>query len=253
MSASNLIELLRAARASGRLIDALPDGAALGTLDDAYAVASRLAEGRGAIGGWKIGATGARGQAMLGLNEPFFGRIFSDTIHAHPARVRGPGPFAIEPEIGFIMARNLLPRADEYTVAEVSEAIGAIAPALEINRPSWRRPFEAGGLAIIADNGVNAGACVGEQRRDWRSFDLANLTVAIVADGGAPVQGVSSAVLGNPLTALTWLANALLGRGQCLKAGQVVLSGAMTPPIDVASGGRVRADFSGLGEVVLEI
>lgn len=251
MSAT-LLDLLRAARTSGELIDTLPPNGAPQTLDEAYAVASALAEGRGAIGGWKIGATAARGQTLLGLTEPFFGRIFSETIHSQPAHVNGPAPFAIEPEIAFIMERDLPARARAYTLEEVMDAIEAIAPALEINRPSYRRPFDAGGLALIADNGVNAGACMGERHREWRSLDLANITVSIAADAGQPFQGNSAAVLGNPLNALMWLANALPRRGHRLAAGQIVLSGAMTPPIDLAAGGRIRAYFPGLGEVALE-
>jgi 2-keto-4-pentenoate hydratase len=61
--------------------------------------------------------------------------------------------------------------------------------------------------------------------------------------------GAGGAVLGNPLLALAWLANALGERGVTLEAGHVVLSGSCTAAFPISAGDTVAATFAGLGSV----
>lgn len=249
-----LLDLLRRARTTKRAIDEVPIAVLPRTPDEAYAISRELTRDDGVVAGWKVGATSERGQQLLGLTSPFFGRIFAGTV-LQSGGVWSPaiGVYAIEPEIAFILGNDLPPRHRAYDQQEVEAAVFAVAPALEINQPSFARPFEAGGLALIADNGVNVGACLGKGRRDWRALDLTGVTTEVEIDGEPRLNGTSSAVLGNPLRALTWLANELAHRGEQLSMGQVVLSGAMSAPRELRAGQSIRARFSGLEDVELAL
>jgi 2-keto-4-pentenoate hydratase len=61
--------------------------------------------------------------------------------------------------------------------------------------------------------------------------------------------GASGAVLGNPATAVAWLANKLAEFGGRLEAGHVVMPGACTRAVDVEAGDAIRAEFDVLGSV----
>jgi 2-keto-4-pentenoate hydratase len=246
----SLLAMLREARAGGGLIARLAADDTPADLDAAYAVAAQLAEHRGPVAGWKVGATSPGGQALLGLSEPFFGRIFADVLWPDAAVIEcGAGSIAIEPEVALLLSQDVPPRALPYAPEEVAEAVAAVGPALEINRPSFLRPLEVGGLALIADNGVNAGACIGAWRTDWRVLGIDTLTVRVMVDRNPSATGGAGSVHGGPLGSLTWLANALSRRDCGLSAGQIVLSGALTRPLDLVAGQRIEATFEGLGSV----
>ena len=60
---------------------------------------------------------------------------------------------------------------------------------------------------------------------------------------------MSGAVLGNPVSAVCWLANKLASFEVGLEAGQVVMPGSCTRAVPVGPGDHVRAEFDGLGFV----
>jgi len=62
-------------------------------------------------------------------------------------------------------------------------------------------------------------------------------------------SGNGAACLGDPLTALAWLARTARDFGQPLRAGQLVLSGALGPMYPIRPGEHVRAELRGLGTV----
>ena len=63
----------------------------------------------------------------------------------------------------------------------------------------------------------------------------------------ALAEGLGSAVQGNPLTAVAWLANTLGEFGIPFKAGEVILSGSLAPLIPVVPGDEMRLEIEGVG------
>lgn len=71
----------------------------------------------------------------------------------------------------------------------------------------------------------------------------------MTCNGEKVSSGDGAACLGDPLNALAWLASAGLEHGEPLRAGQVILSGALGPVHPVPPGAEVRAEITGLGSV----
>ena len=204
-------------------------------LDSAYAIADEivgtLTSKYGHIAAYKVGATSVAGQKLLGLSEPFYGRIFATRV------LKGETPSfhgdlracSVEAEVGFLMGTDLPPRTLAYTDGEVVDAIARVVPLFEINRPSFARPFDVGGLCLIADNGVTQGLVIGGPGIAFgQDRQLAIETVRMFRNGEPCAEGSAMGVLGDPLRAVTWLANALSARGHTLRAGHLIASGAMT-------------------------
>lgn len=252
MTRAALIELLREAHRTGRVIAAPPPELRPAGLDAAYALADELTSGRTTLG-WKVGAANARGQRALGLDEPFAGRVLEGTLLATPVSLAHVGqPLTIGAEFGYRLARDLTldERFDAQTIAAV---LDALVPCLELNWASYGDPFGLGGLWIVADNGFNVGLVLGEPVVAWREVDVAGTTVRFQRNDDAPVVGSPGETAFNPLAALAWLANDRAARGDPLRAGQVVATGDFIGAIEAGPGSRVRADFGAGGVVELTV
>ncbi len=206
--------------------------------------------------GYKIGATSLRAQQFLGVREPFAGRVLAGGLYSSPARLpAGHLRFRlVEPEYAFTLARSLPARARAYGVAEVSEAIGTLHPAIEVVCSAYgaERWLKVGGRALVADNGAHGALVLGEGRRDWRHIDMARERVELRIDGKLAGTGDGTAALGHPLKALAWLATDLARRGQGLAAGEVVTTGVVTPFFLLDAGQVAVAQFGPLGACRVE-
>jgi len=113
---------------------------------------------------------------------------------------------------------------------------------------------ELGVRTLAADDFYNAGCVLGEPVKDWRHLDLANLTGRTWINEIEVASGNSSLVMGHPLNALAWLANAHGEHGlPGLRAGEFILLGSVVETQWLSAGDRVRIDVSGLGSVSLDI
>ena len=94
-----------------------------------------------------------------------------------------------------------------------------------------------------------ASSCSGSQRAPLEAIDL-RLCGMVLEKNGVPTSfGVGAACLGNPLLALAWLARKMEELGEPLKAGDVVLAGALGPMIAAQPGDAFTASIAGLGSV----
>ena len=222
------------------------------TLDEAYAVQltqvdSWLSEGRTVVG-HKVGLTSRAMQELLGVSEPDYGHLLDSMARAESDTITI-GAFVqprIEPEIGFILGQSLL--GPGLTEADVMLAVAAVLPALEIV-DSRVRDWKIDLFDTIADNASSGAFVLGDARVPLGDLDLQSIECTLRLDDAVVGWGHGSAVMGNPLTALTWLANTLGGRGVKLEAGHVVLPGALCAMVPVTAGDTFTATFAGLGNV----
>jgi 2-keto-4-pentenoate hydratase len=130
-------------------------------------------------------------------------------------------------------------------------AVATLHPAIEVGDTRYRDRGRMGGIGVCADNAGGTELVMAEGISDWRDLDLPGLTVALEVDGERRAEGSGSAVMGDPIEALVWLANHLSRRAIGLRAGDLVTTGSCTGITMVEAGAKVRADFGQLGEVVV--
>ena len=248
--------LLAEARRENAILDGIPEDCRPGTLADAYAVQGRLIEVLGwDVGGWFCACTNPVIQKMLGLNEPYYARLLADFILPSPAKIRSMDfpPILLECEFGFRLAEDLPRRPEPYSRAEVEAVVATVHPAIEMVAGHLKDWPEQGVFSVIADNGTDGALVYGEGLANWHSLDLASTSVILKVNGKVERRGNGSNVLGDPLKALVWLANARSRDGDGLKADEIHNTGTATDIYWVNPGDLAEAEFDGMGSAVLEI
>jgi 2-keto-4-pentenoate hydratase len=253
--------LLLKARTEHKRIAELPEDCRPKDLSTAYQCQDELTglllkHYGGKIIGYKTACTNESAQKLLNLDGPFYGPLLSSFVHKSPAKLKTDNFFMriVEPEFAFIMASDLAPRDKDYTREEVSEAIAAIMPSIEIVDSQYNdwKDKSIGALSLIADNACNAAWVYGEPKRNWTEFDLGNHEVDLYVNGEVIRKGHGGAVMGHPLNPLIWLANTLTRYGKTLKAGDMITTG-ITCEIYLAKlGDEIIADFGPIGSVGLK-
>lgn len=221
----------------------------------AYAVQKKnidLQVSQGArIVGFKIGLTSVAVQKQIGVDQPDFGLLldkmeYPEGLPIPMSRLQQP---KIEAEIAFILGRDL--NSSRPSLAEVIQSIDYVAPALEIVG-SRIRDWNIRLVDTIADNASSSGYVLGTPLRRLEGLDLRKCAMTMMsgkAGGKVLSSGDGAACLGNPLNAVVWLARVMGERGIPLKAGSVILSGALGPMVDVVGGESYSAQIEGLGHV----
>lgn len=247
-------ELARCLRAaySGGAVPPLRDGLDPLDADGAYAIQTintRFWEAQGRrIVGRKAGLTAMAVQQQLGVDKPDFGVLFADMEIADggaldPARTLQP---KAEAEIAFVLGADL---PDSQTTPEqVSAAVKTVHAAIEIvdsRIADWKITF----ADTVADNGSSAFFVLARHGRPLDGLDLEGAAMEMTIDGALVSTGIGAAALGNPLNAAAWLARTLAARGEPLKAGDILLAGALGPMVALSAGNKVHATVTGIGEV----
>ena len=242
-----LYAALRAQRVLAPLTDREPGI----TIDDAYFISLRFLERRLADGekviGKKIGVTSKPVQDMLDVRQPDFG-FLTDRMHypdgaAIPVAGNLIAPRA-EAEIAFRLKSDLV--GPDVTEADVLAATECIMPCFEIV-DSRIRDWKIRIQDTVADNASCGVFVLGERAVDPREYDLPNLRVNVFKNGKPLSQGLGSAVQGNPLTAVAWLANTLGRYDIPFRAGDIILSGSVVPLEPVGPGDEMRCEVEGIG------
>lgn len=207
----------------------------------------RLAEGR-LIRGHKVGLSSKAMQEMMGVDEPDYGHLLDDMFvfeddEVDTAALCFP---RVEVEVGFILGSPL--PAPGCNAADVLRATEYVVPAIEII-DSRIRDWKIGLCDTIADNASSCRVVLGARATRIDQVDLRTVGATLRRNGAVIATGSTGAVLGNPVTAVAWLANKVHAFGVRLEAGHVVLPGSCTRAYDVAPGDNIRADFDTLGGV----
>jgi len=212
-------------------------------------IRARLDDGARVIG-HKVGLSSDAMQKMMGVDEPDYGHLLADMevfedVPVDTARFLYP---RVEVEVGFVLADDL-PGAG-CTEDDVLAATAAFAPSIELI-DTRIRDWKIALCDTIADNASSAGWVLGPQRVSPKDIDIKTIDAVLTRNGEVVAEGRSDAVLGNPVTAVAWLARKVDSFGVRLKAGDIVLPGSCTRAIDARPGDTFVADFVGLGSVRL--
>lgn len=220
--------------------------------DAAYAVQSlstarRLAAGHRLVGR-KIGLTSPAVQAQFGVYTPDYGALFDDMIAAD-RELLDLGRFLqprVEAEVAFVLGRDL--DSPTSNIADVLRATEFVLPAIEVV-DSRIAGWDIRIADTIADNASSGAVVLGTTPRTLDGLDLTDMGMSLEHAGEVLSTGSGAACLGSPVIAVAWLARTAAKHGSPLRAGEVVLSGALGPMVAVSNPGVFRARIDGLGEV----
>jgi len=217
----------------------------------AYRVQSRLIArrlGRGAVRvGRKIGLTSPAVQRQLGVGQPDFGVLLDDMTVPDGGvvpmrRLLQP---KVEGEVAFRLRADLDGEPDRATVRAAVASAHAAVEIVDSRIAGWDIRI----ADTVADNASSGLFVVSEHGVSLEEVEPADVTMTLTLNGQVASEGDGRACLGDPLVALEWLARTAAGLGDPLRAGELVLSGALGPMVVAQPGDQVRVEISGLGAV----
>lgn len=243
---------LRTAEATRETIAPVRGEIALDDMATAYAVQQANVDARMANGerivGRKIGLTSLAVQKQLGVDQPDFGALFAGMAYgdAQPMPLSRLIQPKVEAEIALVLARDLTHA--KHTFADILDATAYALAAIEVvdsRIAGWDIRF----VDTVADNASSALFVLGSRPVPLSDIDLAACAMTLEKDGEVLSRGNGAACLGNPLNAAAWLADRMAQLGTPLRAGDVVLTGALGPMVAVTGPGTYSVRIEGLGNV----
>jgi 2-keto-4-pentenoate hydratase len=244
-----LVDAEAARQAIGPASDLVDGGL---SLDAAHAVcehnvARRVEAGEGIVG-YKVGFTNIPVREKMGLPDSTYGYLFESMV------LDSGGSFTmdeliapkIETEICFRLKDDV--SGSGLTVDEVLAATDAVTASFEICDAriiDWKCPYPD----FFADNGFSARIVLSGRWVPVAEVDLLSESVALSQNGTMLAEGKGGMALGHPANAVAWLAGKLAERDRGLKAGDLVMTGTLTPITPIAAGASYVGAFSTLGNV----
>jgi 2-keto-4-pentenoate hydratase len=244
--AATAAAILVARRRSGLQGARLPESCRPADLDAALAiqaaVSAQLGEG---IAAWKCGLPAA-GRVVLAP-------IYAGTVdNSAPCalRVRA-GQARVEPELAFILGRDLPVRESPYTRAEVDAAIARTHLALELIDSRYSDAADASFAENLADGLLNQGLFIGPQVDAAAAQAASDFTLRITLATGETSQLAGRHPSADPRAPLYWLAEYLRSKGQGLQAGQAVITGSYAGSVDLPLEQDIAIQYGSLGTLTV--
>ncbi len=247
-----LAAILREAYANRSPCAPLREVIGVDDLETAYAVqelniSHRKAKGARVVGR-KIGLTSKVVQKQLGVDQPDFGILLDtmEVLNNDSISVKELMQPKAEGEIAFVLGKDL--PQHPLAMHELISAIAYALPAIEIvgsRIENWNIKI----TDTIADNASASHFAVGHKPVKLSDFDMINCEMNMSKNGAVVSEGTGTACLGSPLNATLWLVNTMAKLGTPLKAGEVILSGALGKMVNIEAGDTLTAEFSDLGTV----
>jgi len=236
----------------GPISDLVPGGL---SLQDAHAICEAIIDKRLESGeklaGFKVGFTNIAVREKMGFPDSTYGYLMDSMLIQSGANVTMGNLIApkIECEICFRLGKDL--KGKGLTVEDVLSATEAVSGSFEIcdaRIRDWKCPYPD----FFADNGFSGRVVLPGRWLSVAKLDLLNETVALLQDGKTLAEGKGEMAMGHPAKAVSWLAGKLEERGRGLKAGQIIMTGTLTPITPVQKGSDYTARFSSLGQVTVK-
>ncbi len=225
-----------------------------GSLSEAYRIQKVLqdlfiADGAGAIVGYKVALTSAAMQAMVNVDQPLAGGIFETRVHQSPVtlELNSFQHLGIECEIAVRLAVDLPGRTGGHDAESVAPAIGAIMPAFELIEDRNADYGAIDAFSLVADNAWNGGIILGPETADWQATDLLAIPGDLKVNGETLAQGKGADALGHPLAAVAWLADLLAAQGGMLERDMIVMTGSIVKTYFPAPGDALTFSLGDLG------
>jgi 2-keto-4-pentenoate hydratase len=242
-------QVLATARRAGTTIDRLPEALRPATPQDALAIQRRVTALLGvAVGGWKCSVpNAARPIVAAPIHAPDITSTSPCAMPVHNGIAR------IEPEVAFVVGRDLPPRAHPYTDDEIRAAIREARLVLELVNARYADSAAVTYPELLADDVANHGLFLGPAIGNGSDPALASFMVRVESDTGVILEREGRHPDRHPLLPFLWLANFLATHEGGLRAGQIVTTGSYVGLVEVPSGRPLTIRFGGFGSLALTL
>ena len=246
--ANELLEAERTRKPIAPLTERYPDM----DVRDAYAVQLAIIAHKTTAGarvvGKKIGLTSLAMQRQLGVDQPDYGHLLDTmtVVEGSDVPLDGLIQTRVEPEIAFVLKRDLT--GPGVTREQVIAATAYVTPAIEVI-DSRVRDWKIKLCDTVADNGSSARVVLGTTATAVDVTDLRLVGCVLEKNGEVVATAAGAAALGDPAVSVAWLANTLADFDIALKAGEIIMPGALTRSEPVKAGDLIRATYDRLGSV----
>jgi 2-keto-4-pentenoate hydratase len=228
------------------------------TISDAYDIQDRyvalLRDEHGDAVGYKVGLTSAAMQAFCKIDHPIAGVVLASRIHRSGVTVRRAdfGRLGLEFEIAVRIKSDVPVTSAPCTAEMVAPHVGGVCAAIELVDDRAADYGNLDVLSLVADNSWNGGIVLSEFATKWP--DLGPIAGRATKDGAEIGVGHGRDILGHPFNSVAWLATQLNSRGAGgLKAGHVVMTGAVMKTVFPDADASFRFAFEGLGAVEVQV
>jgi 2-keto-4-pentenoate hydratase len=232
----------------------LPQGA---SISDAYDVQDRyvalLRAEQGEAIGYKVGLTSKAMQTFCGIDHPIGGVVLAKRLHRSGAHIHRAnyGRLGLEFEVAVRIKSDVPASATPLAPAAIRPHIEGVGAAIEVVDDRAADYAKLDVRSLVADNSWNAGIVVSNFASVWP--DLEAVAGKATKDGAPIGEGHGSDILGHPFNSVAWLAAQLAGRGEALKAGQIVMTGSVMKTVFPTEDASYRFDLEGLGSVEVHV
>lgn len=221
------------------------------TIEEGYIIQQeivrRKCEQKYKIVGPKMGLTSKAKLLQMGVDEPIYGYVFDYMVIPNGGKLSLQQQIhpRVEAEIAFVMGEDV---EGEVTKEEILKKTQYVMPALEIIDSRYEK-FNFTLPDVIADNASTSRVVFGTTVKKPEEVDLETLGTVIRINDEIQDLGAGAAVLGHPAEAIARLAKMLAKKGDKIRKGEVILSGAITSAVLLKKGDVVSGRFEDLGEV----
>lgn len=200
------------------------------------------------IVGMKMGLTSQAKMKQMGVDNPCYGYLADYFAYGDGESIKIDELIhpKVEAEIAFVLKEDL--KGPGCHIGDVLRATDFVLPAVEVIDSRYK-DFKFDLKSVIADNSSSSRFVTGGCSKNIDEVDLKTLGVVMEINGNIVELGAGAAVLGHPATSIAMLANMLHERGEYLKKGEFILSGAITAAVAVKKGDNVNVRFQDLGSV----
>ena len=255
MTAEEIAERFRKATLTKKAIAPISEEIGVEDIALAYEIQrinTSFRESNGArVVGKKIGLTSKAVQHQLGVDQPDFGVLFHDmeVLNGLSVSMQELMQPKVEAEIAFVLKHDL--DQQNMTIADVIGAIDYALPAIEIvgsRVKDWKIKI----TDTVADNASASHYVLGHSPKRLTEVDVVGIQMKLSKNDEVVSEGTGASCLGSPLNATLWLAQKMVSVGTPLRAGELILSGAVGPMVSVAEGDVISARFENFGSVSVE-
>jgi 2-keto-4-pentenoate hydratase len=193
--------------------------------------------------GWKVGLNAPPVMEELGLAHPVIGFLTGATVIESGAdhSLAGAVKPLVEPEVAIELRRDVEPGAE---VDEALAAIESLGPALEVvDIPSPPEDVEI----AVAGNIFHRCVVFGPTRQD---VAVSGAEVSLRVDAEERERGDVNTDLAETIRVVADLLGAV---GERLLAGDRIIAGSLTTPVELSPGNRVELDLGQLGRAELAL